>query len=183
MPWGTIVGAMIAAAASRQNQSDATDENKNAMQSRHQWEVEDLKAAGLNPILSAGGSGTPGMPSAPGAPVPDFGATITNALQTDSNIDLQKAQADLTRAKTKIEEARIPSEETKSILWEEGKKLLVWWKQTSGEIADELRNTINQIQNKLKELKLPTFKVPWSDNDKNSNRSYHNDDYGTHIAP
>ena len=56
MPWGAVVGAMIAGRASRSNQQDATATNVDAMQHRHQWEVDDLKAAGLNPILSAAGS-------------------------------------------------------------------------------------------------------------------------------
>lgn len=38
---------------------------KEMMQNAHQWEVQDLRNAGLNPILSAGGSGASGSASAP----------------------------------------------------------------------------------------------------------------------
>lgn len=38
---------------------------KQMMQNAHQWEVADLRKAGLNPILSAGGSGASGSVGAP----------------------------------------------------------------------------------------------------------------------
>lgn len=47
--------------------------NKEVMQNRHQWEVQDLKAAGLNPLLSTTSpTGTLSAPSAPRAEKPDF---------------------------------------------------------------------------------------------------------------
>ena len=56
-----ITGATSSAAKSQKYalQSAATNNKyqKEFAQNAHQWEVEDLKKAGLNPVLSAGGSG------------------------------------------------------------------------------------------------------------------------------
>jgi hypothetical protein len=70
----TLIGSALGFAGDRLAASDARSsaENANAftekqMKSRHQWEVEDLRKAGLNPVLSAGG--TPSMGSSAMAPV------------------------------------------------------------------------------------------------------------------
>jgi hypothetical protein len=60
---------------------------KEVMKNRHQWEVEDLRKAGLNPILSAGGQGTSGN-----APVVEP-VDVAGAMHSGADKDLKEAQA------------------------------------------------------------------------------------------
>lgn len=60
---------------------------KEVMQNRHQWEVEDLRKSGLNPILSAGGQGTSGN-----APVVEP-VDVAGAMHSGADKELKEAQA------------------------------------------------------------------------------------------
>lgn len=59
----------------------------------HQYEVEDLRLAGLNPILS--GTGGPGAKASGGAqaPTPDFASSARAAMRLRAEIDLINQQA------------------------------------------------------------------------------------------
>jgi hypothetical protein len=68
-------------------------------QNAHQFEVGDLKAAGLNPILSATNSQIAGMGSAPSTSDNGVGAGVTNsitaALTRQANVEIEKTKADI----------------------------------------------------------------------------------------
>jgi len=74
---------------------------KEMAQKAHQYEVEDLRAAGLNPILS--GTGGAGARASGGAmpSTPDFGGTAVAAMRAKAEITNIEANTDFTEAKTK----------------------------------------------------------------------------------
>ena len=81
-------------------------------QNAHQFEVKDLKAAGLNPILSATNSQIAGMGAAPSMSDNGVGSGITNsitaALTRQANVEIEKTKADiaLKEAQTNAANAR-----------------------------------------------------------------------------
>lgn len=83
--------------------------NREVMQNRHQWEVEDLKKAGLNPLLSAT-TGT-GTLSAPNPPTTQKANYAQSAAQL-ATLSIQEKQADAMLQSA--EAARISAESAKN---------------------------------------------------------------------
>lgn len=111
---GDAFGAQIDQENAENAASTAYERQKDFYQHRHQWEVEDLKAAGLNPILSATNGSTP-MPSIQQAVTPagassSQGSNSAKALELLINAkgkenDEKKAVADLKRAEADKQKA------------------------------------------------------------------------------
>ena len=53
---GSIIGSKLTNSAAKSAANNANAFTEQQLKNRHQWEVADLKKAGLNPILSAGGT-------------------------------------------------------------------------------------------------------------------------------
>lgn len=99
---GTIAASALQTAGNIYSAKEAMRKNERAMKNRHYWEVGDLRRAGLNPILSARNSGTPGLPGVQ-FQMPDIAGQMTNAKQTESNVQKQSAENLLIHEKIKSE--------------------------------------------------------------------------------
>lgn len=101
-----LAGTMMQNSQAASNAQSQMDFQQYMASTSHQREVSDLRAAGLNPILSALGSGAP-APGGAMAPVADLGNSISKGMDTaiavrQQNKDLQQkdVQIDNTTADT-----------------------------------------------------------------------------------
>ena len=115
---GSMFGAKMQNDAQSALMAQSAKYARESMQNRHQWEVEDLKKAGLNPILSAtnssGGTISVGTGQAAG---PDFGKaleSIAHSALMKKTMDLAKFSADTDRMKAEADMLRARQDEAKT---------------------------------------------------------------------
>lgn len=96
----SLVGGVLTNKASAKAADSANAFTEEQLKNRHQWEVADLKAAGLNPVLSA--NGTPSIGSSAKADVINpLENAVSSALQykqLEAQIDKLHSDIDLNRA-------------------------------------------------------------------------------------
>lgn len=116
MGFGAAIGAAIGEAAPPlYGQGEQWRQTKRFAQKKHQWTVADLKAAGLNPILSMGGMNSGNMSGASLSPmdlagavstatgVKKLGKEIKNLEETNALIKDQRKGVQASTAKTEAE--------------------------------------------------------------------------------
>jgi len=118
-PWGAIVqginetaGGIASSVLSRQASSQAWDRQKKVLKRQIQWRTADLRKAGLNPVLAAGGGVGGGGASVAQSATPNLGSsnigsTINQEKQVNSKkrvdtktLDVMDAQAEKAKAET-----------------------------------------------------------------------------------
>lgn len=100
---GGLLGNASANSAAASSAASANAMTKEMMQKRHQWEVDDLKAAGLNPILSAGG--TPSMGSSAKAEVFNPVDSAVKSVSSSQAARRLSAEIDQIKANTRAADA------------------------------------------------------------------------------
>lgn len=99
---GTVLGAVgtaVTAHLSNRAAEKAQEHQKKMYRSRYQWTMEDMRLAGLNPMLAyRQGVGGPG--SAPMAQVPDFGQAAVGGMQAGAKTAKVTPETELLRQQT-----------------------------------------------------------------------------------
>lgn len=118
MGWGAVVGGVAGGALDLWSRDKANRDNKAAAakqmefqeqmsSSAHQREVADLRAAGLNPILSAGGgsSSPSGSSYSSGAIAEGAGATALSIARTKADIESIEQGISESESRKKLQDA------------------------------------------------------------------------------
>ena len=104
---GSIAGGIFASNSASSNNARNIRFQREAAQNAHQWEVNDLRKAGLNPILSAGGAGA--------KPAGGSSIAVPNPLQDAANTALAAERQDVELDNMKATETKIKAEAHKAV--------------------------------------------------------------------
>lgn len=100
---GGLVGAFVGNEFNKGRMKDQYAYNKEMYENRYQWQMEDMRKAGLNPMLSAhtgaGGAGSVGLP---GTSVPDLGSSAVAGMRASTAERQAKQQIKESKARTKV---------------------------------------------------------------------------------
>lgn len=149
-PWAEAIGGVANFGSSALSAYVGWKHQKEVMKNRHQWEVEDLRKAGLNPILSAGGSGAPG--NAPPIVAPDLAGAMKSGAETStqhSEKNLKDALEKQTYVQNSALQADAGLKRAQSVAADSSSNLM--WSQTKGQ---EIANKIQEEN--LKQAKFMT---------------------------
>jgi len=150
----SFLGSVVDAFSGRSQQKRSLGFQREMAKKAHQYEVEDLRSAGLNPILS--GTGGPGARASGGAAAPatNFASTAVATRRLNQELENMKAQKDKIDAETvgvKLEN------ETRALdAYIAGGKLSVL-----RETLSKLGLDPSEIAAKIKAIELPVRVIPF----------------------
>jgi len=118
-----LLGGREGNIASAREASKSRDFTKEQLQNRHQWEVQDLKKAGLNPVLSA-----QGVPSIGGSAAAAQQNPIGNAVSSALSAARAKKELKLLDAQVRNVYADSQQKASQSYMYDEYGKKASWEK-------------------------------------------------------
>ncbi len=149
--WAEAIGGAANLGSSAVSAYFSWKHQKEVMKNRHQWEVDDMRKAGLNPILSAtGGSGAGG--NAPTIVAPDLAGAMKSGAETEtqhSEKNLKDALEKQTYVQNSALQADTGLKRAQSVATDSSSNLM--WSQTKGQ---EIANKIQEEN--LKQAKFMT---------------------------
>lgn len=150
-PWAEAIGGVANLGSSAVSAYFSWKHQKEVMQNRHQWEVADMRKAGLNPILSAtGGSGASG--NAPTIVAPDIAGAFKSGAEAStqhSEKNLKDALEKQTYVQNSALQADAGLKRAQAVASDSSSNLM--WSQTKGQ---EIANKIQEEN--LKQAKFMT---------------------------
>lgn len=150
-PWAEAIGGAANIGSSALSAYFGWKHQKEVMKNRHQWEVEDMRKAGLNPILSAtGGSGAPG--NAPTIVAPDVAGAMKSGAEASTQHS-EKSLKDALEKQTYVQNSALQADaglkRAQAVAADSSSNLM--WSQTKGQ---EVANKIQEEN--LKQAKFMT---------------------------
>lgn len=150
-PLADVIGGVANLGSSAVSAYFSWKHQKEAMKNRHQWEVDDMRKAGLNPILSAtGGSGAGG--NAPTIVAPDLAGAMKSGAETETQHS-EKSLKDALEKQTYVQNSALQADaglkRAQSVASDSSSNLM--WSQTKGQ---EIANKIQEEN--LKQAKFMT---------------------------
>lgn len=150
---GAIGGGMDTNAANAQQAAKNRDFQQYNSDTAHQREVADLKAAGLNPILSAHNSGS----STPSGSTAQMSNPYDKAFSSAVDLMRTMAQTNLTLAQQKTEAER-PGQVIQDVATAKEQETFLRQQQiTEGTKRSKMQFEINLIEGELKKLGITTL--------------------------
>lgn len=113
----SLLGGLFGNNSAKKAANRQMDFQREMAMKSHQYEVADLRAAGLNPILSAGGSGA----AVPSGAMPSLNQNVVgDAINSALAVKMQKAQIDNIEQDTKVKKQTegLVNDQSQKTIWE-----------------------------------------------------------------
>lgn len=183
---GGLLGGGISSAFGQHSADEQRRWQRQVLLNQHQWEVEDLKKAGLNPILSAS-HGPIGAPSISPLPAGEVGRNVSDSMMkavqlyldsqrlqnetsaTNSAVMVNNAKVDTERAQAELfrSNSAVAAQQAQNLSFERQEfspqkiresKALEKYHGSASQLS-ETRSKLDKITYQLEALKLPLAKM------------------------